>query len=114
MLLSSVLSLSVSQACAPSLKDLGPANVDVPLGVDYLPLLEQDRGHMTGLGEEDRDHLFGSAYRSLEFHRWALTWENQTEDCCLLSFSYWYAKVSLPVTMSQTRSDLPPSHFQST
>ena len=30
---------------------------------------------MTGFGEEDRDGLFGSASRSLEFRRWALTWE---------------------------------------
>ena len=66
---------------------------------------------MIGFGEEVRDHVFGSASRSLEFHRWALTWENQTEDCCLLCFSYWYAKVSLPVTMSQTRSDLRSFNF---
>ena len=61
--------------CTPSLQDLGQANVDVPLGVDRLPLLQRDRGNMTGFHEEDRDHLFGSASRSLEFHRWALTWK---------------------------------------
>ena len=27
--------------CTPSLEDLGQANVDVPLGVDCLPLLER-------------------------------------------------------------------------
>ena len=61
--------------CTPSLQDFGQANVDVPLGVDRLPLLEWDRGHMTGSGEYDRKNLSGSASRSLEFHRWALTWE---------------------------------------
>ena len=39
--------------------------------------------------------------------------KSQTEDCCLVSGSYWYTEVSLPVTMSQTRSDLPPSNFRS-
>ena len=29
---------------------------------------------MTGFGEEDRDRLFGSASRSLEFLRRAFTW----------------------------------------
>ena len=53
--------------CTPSLEGLGRANVDVPFGVDCLPLLERDRGHMTGFGEEDRDHEFGSASRPLEF-----------------------------------------------
>ena len=42
--------------CTPGLKDLGQANVDVPLGVDCLPLPERDRGHMTEFGEGDRDH----------------------------------------------------------
>ena len=60
--------------CSQSLKDLGQANVDVPLGIACLPLLEQGRGHMTKDGK-DCDYLFGSASRSLEFHRWALTWE---------------------------------------
>ena len=41
--------------------------------VDCLPLLKQSRGHMIGLDEEDCDYLFGSAIRSLEFHRWGLT-----------------------------------------
>ena len=36
--------------CTPSLEGLGRANVDVPFGVDCLPLLERDRGHLTGLG----------------------------------------------------------------
>ena len=45
-------------ACTSSLEDLC---------VDRLPLLERDRGHMTGFGEEDRDHEFGSASRPLEF-----------------------------------------------
>ena len=38
--------------CSPSLGDLGQANVDVPLSVDCLPLLEQGRGHITESGEE--------------------------------------------------------------
>ena len=37
--------------------------------------------------------------------------KSQTEDCCSVSGSYWYTKGSLPVTMSLTRSDLPPSNF---
>ena len=55
--------------CSPSLKGLGQANVDVPLGVNCLPLLEQGRCHMTGFGGEYCDHLIGSASRYLEFHR---------------------------------------------
>ena len=40
--------------------------------------------------------------------------KSQTEGCCLLFGSQWYTKVSLPVTMFQTLSDLPPSNFRST
>ena len=54
--------------CSPSLEGLGQANVDVPPGGNCLPLLERGRGHMTGFGEEDCDHLMGSASRYLEFH----------------------------------------------
>ena len=54
---------------SPSLEDVGQANVDVPLGVICLPLLERGKGHMTGFGEEDCEHLIGSASRYLEFHR---------------------------------------------
>ena len=52
---------------------LGQAGTEVPLGLDCLPPLEQDRGHMTGFGEYDHIHLFGSASRSFEFHRKVLT-----------------------------------------
>ena len=53
---------SVWMACSQRLEDLGQAGVDVLLGVDYLFLLEQDRGHITGFGKEGHDHLFvGSA-----------------------------------------------------
>ena len=40
-------------ACTPKLKDLMQANVDVPLGVDYLPLLARSSGHMIGFDEEN-------------------------------------------------------------
>ena len=60
--------LIVWMSCSPSLEDLGQANVDVPLGVNCRPLLERGKGHMTGFGEEDCDHLMGSASRYLEFH----------------------------------------------
>ena len=66
---------AVETACTPCLEDFGQAGVGVSLRVDCLPLLGRDRGHMTGLGEEDRDDLFRSASLSLEFLRWALTWE---------------------------------------
>ena len=69
-------------ACAPSLEDLGLADVDVPLGGDCLPLLEEDSGHVAGCGEEGRDDLFGSAPRSLEFPRWAFTWEKPDSESC--------------------------------
>ena len=36
----------------PGPKDLVPADFDVPLSVDCLPLLEQGRGHITESGEE--------------------------------------------------------------
>ena len=74
-------------------ENLEQVDVEVPLGVDSLPLLERNRGHMAGLGKENRDRLCGSAPRSLEFHRWVLTWENpalaweKTEDCCSVSGS---------------------------
>ena len=49
--------------------------VDRQALVYHSALIVQDRDRMTGFGEEDRDGLFGSASRSLEFRRWALTWE---------------------------------------
>ena len=33
-------------------------NVDVPVGVHCLPLLERGNGHITGFGEEDSEYLF--------------------------------------------------------
>lgn len=47
-------------ACTPSLDDLRQTNIDVPLGVDSLPVLERNRGHRTRFCEEDRDQLFRS------------------------------------------------------
>ena len=44
---------------------LGQANVNVPVGVDCLPLLERGRGHMTGFGEEGYDCLYRSAFQCL-------------------------------------------------
>ena len=79
----------VWRACTSSLKDLGQPNDDVPVGVGYLPLLEWDRGHMTGFGEEDRNHLFGCASQSLEFHAWLSSGKSPTEDCFFVSGSYW-------------------------
>ena len=57
----------VSTACAPSLKDVGQAGVDRCTSLS--PLLQRDRGLLIGYGEEDGDHLLGSASRSHEFHR---------------------------------------------
>ena len=39
--------------------------------------------------------------------------KTHTSDNCYVSGSYWYAQVSSPETMSQTRGDLPPSNFRS-
>ena len=64
----------VWMACTPSLEDLGQANVDVPLGITRLPILERGGGHVADFGE-DCDCLFESASQFLEFHRWALTSE---------------------------------------
>ena len=62
-------------ACTSGLKDLWQLNVSIPLGIDHLPLLEWDRGHLTRFGEEDCDHLLGSTSLSVEFHRWTVKWE---------------------------------------
>ena len=40
-----VVKQQAAGAFARCLEDLGQANVNVPLGVDCLPLLEQERGH---------------------------------------------------------------------
>ena len=64
---------AVWMACASILEDLGKADVDVPLGVDCLPLLERGSVHVTRFGEGDCDYLIGNASRYLEFNRWALT-----------------------------------------
>ena len=62
-------------ACTPSLEDLRQACADASLGVDCLPLTERKRGHITGFGDEDRDHLFERVSRCVEFRWWAPTWE---------------------------------------
>ena len=58
---------------------------------------------MKGFTEKDRGHLSGSVSPSLGFYRWA---GKSHTDCYLLSVSYRSFKVSSPVTMFQTRSDL--------
>ena len=73
MVVQQVAGAVVWTACGLSLEDLGQTNVDVPLGVDCLLLLERGRGHMNRFGKEDRGHLFGCASRSLEFHERSLT-----------------------------------------
>ena len=67
------------------------------LSIECLPLLDWNRGHMTGFGEKDCGHLFGSASWSPEFNRGLSLGKSQTENCCLVSGSYWHTKVSLPV-----------------
>ena len=49
-------------------RKLGQAGVDVQLDLDRLSLLDRNKGHVAGFGEEDRDHWFASASRSLEFY----------------------------------------------
>ena len=95
--------------CTPSLEDLGQANVDVQLGIGCLRLLGRDRGFMTGSEEEDQDHhLFGVLLDFLNVTDEFPPRKSQTEDYCLVS-GPWCTKVSLPMTISQTRSHLPPS-----
>ena len=104
---------SVWTSCAPSLEDLEQANVDVPLGVDCLPLLKRNRGHVTGFGEEDAIICLEVLLDLLNFTSGLSPERSQTEDCCLVSGSYCYTEVSLPIALSQTRSYLPPSNFRS-
>ena len=77
---------SVWMACTPSLEDLWQAGVDLPLSIGCHPLLHQDRGRMTGFGEEDHYHLFGSA-QLLEFHRCPLS---HLEKATLKTTAAWF------------------------
>ena len=52
---------------------------------------------MTKFGEEDRDHLLEVPLYLLNFTGGLSLVKSQTEDCCLVSGSYCYTKVSLPV-----------------
>ena len=49
----------------------------------------------------------------LSFTGWFSSGKTHTADCCFVLGSYWYTQVASPVTMSQTRGDLPPSNFLS-
>ena len=68
-----------------SLEDLVQAGVDVPLGVDWLPLPERNRSHMTGLGEEDRD-----VWKCFTISLTSPVGSHLGKDCCLIFESYWY------------------------
>ena len=78
--------------------------VDVPPSFDSVLLPERDRGHMNGLGGEDRDHLFTNDLQFLNFTGVLSPRKSRIEDHCLVFRLYWYTKV--------TRSDLPPSNFR--
>ena len=88
-------------ACTTSLKNLEQANVD-----------ERNSDHMNGFGEKDRDIYLEVPLGLLNITGGLSPGKSQTEACCLVSGSYWYTKVSLPLTMFQTRSDVPPSNFR--
>ena len=64
-------------ACSPHLKDIGQANVNMPLGVDCLPLLEWNRGRMTEFGED----AIISLKVLLCFTDGLLPGKSQTQDC---------------------------------
>ena len=57
----------------------------------------QYRGHMTEFCEEDRDDLFGSASRYLEFHRWAFNWKKARLKTAARFRGHTGVQVSLPV-----------------
>ena len=77
----------VWKACTPSLEDFGRANVDVPLGIDRLPLLEPDRGHMIGLAKKTAIICSEVPLDFLNFTGGFSPGKSQTEDCCLVSGS---------------------------
>ena len=54
-------------------------------------------------------HLFGST-SVLSFTSRFSYGKTHNADCCFVLESYWYTQVSSPVTMPQTRGDLPPSN----
>ena len=87
--------------------------VDIPVSRTCLSVLKRYDGKVAEFCKETRYHLFGSTSVSFEFHRWVLIWEAHTANCCFVSGSYWYIQVLSPVTISQTRGDLPPSNFYS-
>ena len=55
--------------CTPSLKHLGQAGVDVPFGIDGLPLQKWYGGYMTRFCKENSNHLLRDTFRSFEFYR---------------------------------------------
>ena len=95
-----VVKQQAAGAFARCLEDLGQANVDVLLSADYLPLLERNRGHKTRLAKNTVIICLGVLLELSNFTGGLSPGKSQTEDYCLVSGSYWYTKVSLPVTMS--------------
>ena len=76
-------------ACASSLEDLGQAGVDGPLGVDCLPRLERDRGHVPDLARKTAAICLEVLLDLLNFTGiGSRPGKNQTEDSCLVSGSY--------------------------
>ena len=96
------LGSTVWVALAPLLEDLGQAVLDIPIRVDRLPVLERYDGCMAIFREEACQHLCCNTLRSLELHRWGLTWENPHSQLLLCFGSLLKIHVSSSVTMPQS------------
>ena len=94
----------------PSLEDFTQTVVNIPVRRNRLSVLERYGGNVAEFCQKTRYHLFGSTSVSLNFTGGFSSGKTHTSDCCFVSGSYWYTQVSSPVTMSQTRGDL-PSNF---
>ena len=95
----------------PCLEDFRQTVVDTPVSRNRISALKRYGGNAAEVCKEICYHLFGSTLFLLNFTGGFSSGETHTSDCCFVSRSNWYAQISSPVTMTQTRGDFPPSNY---
>ena len=83
-----VLGSTAWAALAPLLEDLGQAVVDIPIGVDCLPVLERYEAIWPDLEKKHGTICFATLFDPLNFTGGASPGKTHTADCCFVSGSY--------------------------
>ena len=95
------------------LEDFRQTMVDIPVSRNRLSVLKWYGGNVAEFSKEHAFICLEALLFLFNFTGGFSSGKTHTADCCFVSGSYCYTRVSSLVTMSQTRGDLPPSSFLS-